>query len=149
MRYLLFFALSILMFACDDPGEQPWQAPPIPYGTDTIETNTIVMDSVPEPVAMTNMELRINLAQIAGAGAPTRVVVTADLEDGEIVGYSVTTSARKKSTAKPHVEKPNVCASCYVIKAGDTKTNLAKRFHIGQDQIKNKTLIIGQKLIVE
>lgn len=149
MRYFIIIVLTIIMSGCDDSGKQEWQVPPTPSKTDTVETNTIVMnsDSIDEPVAMQNMELRINLAQIAGAGAPTRVVVTADLEEGEIVGYAVTTSARKKS--KPPVEKPDACVSCYVIQKNDTKSGLARRFNISQSQIKNKNLIIGQKLIVE
>lgn len=149
MRYLLIFALSIIIFACDDSGQKEWETPITSTSWDTVPT--IIMDSavVEEPVAVTNMELKINLAQIAGADAPTRVVVTADLQDGRIIGYSVTTSASKKALPKPHVEKSDVCASCYTIKAGDTKTSLARHFNISQSQIKNKTLIIGQKLIVE
>lgn len=152
MKFLLILCAVILgISGCDDSGETAYYPPVLRDTIPTLQlTDTTDVGVEPDLLQTTNNELRINLAQIAGAGQPTRVVITADLEDGEIIGYSVTTSSRKKSAPAHAQPKQDLsCANCYIIVKGDTRTSLAKKFGVKPSQIKNKTINIGQKLIIE
>ena len=153
--YILIVALMSagLFFSCDGenkvyipdprktaPDSTDWQANSNP------DSNLIQLSpSEPEQVALENRQLIINVADVVGGDAPTDVTVKVHFDKGEISSYTVTTSASKPRKTK----KSDTCAGCYVIQSGDTKTSLAKKFGIRQDQIKNKVLKAGEILTYE
>lgn len=88
------------------------------------------------------VQLLVHVGKIEEGPIPQKVKVEALLVDGRVVSYSIKVAA-EVMPAKDTTE------AVYIIKKNDTKTGLAKQFGIPITSIKNRELIIGQKLIIQ
>lgn len=107
------------------------------------ETENVSLFRTISPDGQANeVQLLVHVGKIEEGPIPQKVRVEALLMDGRVVSYSIKVTAE---TMPSKADDPAV----YIIQKNDTKTGLAKKFNIPITSIKNKDLIIGQKLIVE
>lgn len=117
---------------------------------DTGQTPTIQMTPPTEAQVEADVDpeteevvLVVHVGRIERGPKATKIALEATMAADTVSSYTIKVSAVQHNVVRP---KPAVAPSKsneYIIKKGDTKTNLEKRF----GPIKNKAIIAGQKLI--
>lgn len=130
--------------SCDHSGERPYYLDPVVSGQDTITLDTF--NTIEMPPSNSPQEICFDLPDVSGV-AVTGFVFSAQVKDGTIVSYTLTTTSKPPKKAETK-KVSNSCSECYIIQKNDTKTSLARKFNIRQDQIQNATLKAGEKLII-